>query len=352
MDRCGGVPGSSSPSPVLVMFSEVWSFIPATRDRVEDVALGMASEARRIADLTGALACGIVTIDLQPEDPTARDLARHGLAKVYLAGQEPPEGGGIEWAARQVASLMRKHGPDLILFPATTVGAEMGARVAAHVRGGLISSCVDFEWDGGTLTARSRISGGKAHLTATWAEGVPRIATVDLPSLEAIAREETAGELELVCAVDMGELPKARRVRRWRLPPDEIDLTEADFVIGVGRPIDRERDLPRIQQLADRLGATVGGSRVAVFQGTVPRSKQIGSSGKWIKPRVYIMLGISGASYHLMGIKGAKHIIAVNVDPRAPIFKHAELAVQGDFADVVTALLEAATARGAGEVSS
>lgn len=334
-----------------MMASEVWSFIPLSGDRVDDVGLGMATEARRVADLTGAVACGIVTSELQADDRAAVELARHGLAKVYLAGHASPDAGGVEWTAQRVAALAQERRPELLLFPATAVGAEVGARVAAQLHGGLISNCVDFEWDG-TLTARGKLSGGKAHLRATWADGVPRIATMDLPSLEAIAKEPTAGAAELVLAGGPEEAPKARCVRRWRLPSDEIDLTEADFVIGVGRPVDRERDLPRIQELADRLGATVGGSRVAVFQGTVPRAKQIGSSGKWIKPRVYIMLGISGASYHLMGIKGAKHIIAVNMDPRAPIFKHAELGVHGDFTDIVAALLEAAPAQDTAEATA
>lgn len=334
-----------------MMASEIWSFIPLSRDRVDDVGLGMATEARRVADLSGAVACGVVTSELQSDDGPAVELARHGLAKVYLAGQAPPGAGGVEWTAHRVAALARERRPELVLFPATSVGAEIGARVAAQLNGGLISNCVDFEWDG-ALTARGKLSGGKAHLRATWADRMARIATMDLSSLEAIVKEPTASAAELVRAGGLTHEPKARCVRRWQLPPDEIDLTEADFVIGVGRPVDRERDLPRIQELANRLGATVGGSRVAVFQGTVPRSKQIGSSGKWINPRVYMMLGISGASYHLMGIKGAKHIIAVNMDPRAPIFKHAEMGVHGDLADVVAALLEAAPAPDASEVAA
>jgi electron transfer flavoprotein alpha subunit len=123
-------------------------------------------------------------------------------------------------------------------------------------------------------------------------------------------------------------------------------LTEAELVIGLGRPIDRQQHLPSIQELADRLGATVGASRVAVFQGTLPPSKQIGSSGKWIQPQVYLTLGISGASYHLMGIKGAKHIIAVNTDPDAPIFKLAELGVVRNFEEIVSALLAATASPG------
>jgi electron transfer flavoprotein alpha subunit len=225
------------------------------------------------------------------------------------------------------------------MFPATSVGADIRARVAAQLHGGLIANCVDFSWDGKQLTARSTSSGGKAHSIATWTAGGVRLATMHMASLEAIAQDGEVDAAELVqSAATEGQL-RTRSVQRWRLPPDEIDLTEAEFIIGVGRPVDRERDLPLIRELADRIGATVGGSRVSVFQGTLPVSKQIGASGKWIKPQVYLTLGISGASYHLMGIKGAQHIIAVNSDPDAPILKVAELGVIGDFQKVVAALL-------------
>ena len=326
--------------------SEVWSFVHLPDGRPDGTALKMASEARRLARLIGGQPCGVTLADVGEDDPTVRELERFGLRKIYCAADASDHGAGPEWAAEAIGALVGAHEPTLLMFPATSVGADIGARVAARLRRGFIANCIDFDWNGEKLTARSSISGGKAHLRATWASAEPYVATMDVASLEAIADHVPDDRIAVVRNESATTRPptRTRSVRRWRLPPDEIDLTEADFVIGVGRPVDRSRHLESIQALADRLGATVGGSRVAVFQGTVPRERQIGSSGKWIKPRVYLTLGVSGASYHVMGIKGAKHIIAVNSDPGAPIFKLAELEVVGDFHEVVSALLSAAPA--------
>jgi electron transfer flavoprotein alpha subunit len=136
---------------------------------------------------------------------------------------------------------------------------------------------------------------------------------------------------------------KAERTGRWRLPPAEIDLAEAQFIIGVGKGVHQE-SMAAVRALAERVGAAVGGSRMAVFQGLVPLDRQIGSTGRWISPEVYLTLGISGASYHVMGIRGAKHIIAVNTDRNAPILKLAELGIVGDLHQVVLAMLDTVSA--------
>ncbi|MEZ5122777.1 MAG: electron transfer flavoprotein subunit alpha/FixB family protein [Solirubrobacterales bacterium] len=327
------------------MAAEVWSYIQLTDGRLDETARKMASEAFRVARLIGATPGAVALAAAGQDDPAVAELLRHGVEQVRLGRPAGPDGAGPDWAGAELAALVETHRPTLVLFPATSVGADVAARVAARLRCGVIANCVDFEVDGDRLVARAVVGGGKAHRKATWASGGVRIATMDMGSLEAIAQDVPGAVTVTPAPSDpAGRLVRVRSVRRWRLPPDEIDLTEADFVLGVGRPVDRERDLPAIQVLADRLGATVGGSRVAVFQGTVPRTRQIGSSGKWIRPTVYLMLGISGASYHMMGIKGAKHIIAVNRDPDAPIFKVAELGVVGDFAEVVAALLAASEA--------
>ena len=329
---------------------EVWSVVEALGGRPHETAVKLASEARRLGRLLGATPCCVVTDRLDDPAGVLGLLAQHGARKVYVAvGDGDDASSAAEAVTARLAALVRERRPAAVLFTATRDGAERGARLAARLGTGLVARCVEFELDGEALVARRPVSGGKAHATIGWALGPPYLATVDLASLEAIAEGPADVSPEVV---DVGELPvesaRTTHRRRWRLSADELDLTEAAFVIGVGRPVDTAESLARVQGLADRLGATLGGSRIAHFQGIVPKARQIGASGKWISPDVYLTFGVSGASYHAMGIKGAKHIIAVNTDRDAPIFKLAEVGIVADLEAVVGALL-AATADGTGD---
>ncbi len=324
---------------------EVWSVVEALGGRPHETTPKVASEARRVARILGATACCVVADHLDNVDVALHDLAQHGAEKAYLVDVDATEGSDTaEAGTERLAPLVRERLPEVVLFAATREGTERAARLAARLRSGLIANCIDFELHGDVLVARRPVSGGKAHATVGWASGPARIATVDLASLEAVVESAAAGRsLDVVwAAAAPTTTSRAAHVQRWRVSPAELDLTEAAFVIGVGRPVDTPESLERVQRLADRLGATVGGSRIAHFQGIVPKSRQIGASGKWISPDVYLTLGVSGASYHVMGIKGAKHIIAVNTDRDAPILKLAEVGIVADFEDVVGALLAAA----------
>ena len=322
---------------------EVWSVVEAPGGRPHETAVKLASEARRLGRLLGALPCCVVTDRLDDPAAVLGLLAQHGASKVYLAvGDGDDASAAAEAVTTRLAALVGERRPEAVLFAASRDGAEWGARLAARLRTGLVARCVEFELNGEALAARRQLSGGRAHATVGWALGPPYLATVDLVSLEAIAGGPADASLEVVeVAAPPAAATRTTHRRRWRLSARELDLTEAAFVIGVGRPVDTAESLERVQGLADRLGATLGGSRIAHFQGIVPKSRQIGASGKWISPEVYLTFGVSGASYHVMGIKGAKHVIAVNTDRDAPIFKLAEVGIVADLEAVVGALLAA-----------
>jgi electron transfer flavoprotein alpha subunit len=137
---------------------------------------------------------------------------------------------------------------------------------------------------------------------------------------------------------DFGE-PPTELVRSWRVDPRDVDLSEARIVVGIGKPIlQRPADLALIEDVAARLGAAVGGSRIVVDGGVLPRARQIGASGKWLVADIYLACGVSGSSYHMMGVKAVKHLVAVNLDRGAPIFQRAEVGVIGDLFEVLPAL--------------
>jgi electron transfer flavoprotein alpha subunit len=313
---------------------EVWAFLEASEGLAGETAPKIAFEAQRVARLVGARACSVVAE--QPEGSDPPPLAP--VDRLYRVRGEPWGRWTPEALAHALVSLACQYEPYAILFAGTALGAEVASRVAARLGRGLASRCVDFERRGEDLVARRPVAGGRFHATVRWTTAPPYLATVDPEALE-LPDRESSGPGEVVEARVSLPPSRTRLLRRWELPPGDIDLTEARFVLGIGKPIvSRPEWLPRIQEIARRLGAALGASRIVVDAGLIPKARQIGASGKWLGSDVYLACGISGSSYHMMGVKGVKHLVAVNIDRGAPIFQAAELGVVGDLFEILPAL--------------
>ncbi len=326
------------------MASEVWSFIETSGTGLHRTAVKVAAETARLGDLLGEKPCGIVVgADGQA---LGEQLGAFGLQKLYMVKTDAPAD-TPESYARAIERLVSRQTPTVLLFAATALGSEVAARVAARLGSGLISHCVDFAKQGEELVARKAAYDGRAHMTLAWSGPVPHVATVEPEAMEAVENKVPAVEV-VEEAADIGPL-KTAFLRRWKADPRQLDLTEANFVIGVGRPIiGRAEELNALREKAERLGAVFGASRPVIDAGLLPREKQIGASGRWLGADVYIACGISGSTYHMMGIRKVRHLIAINTDRDAPIFKSAELRIVGDLFEVLRALENVSDARGPG----
>lgn len=318
------------------MSAEVWSFIETTGGGLHKSATKIATEATRLGNLLGETPCGVVVAG--GGGAPAQELAPFGLQKLYSLRADESGSWTPEAYAQAVAALVSKHQPHLVLFAATAFGSEVAARVSARLGSAFISNCIDFARDGEGLVARKAVHEGRAHLTLTWSAPPPHIASVDLEALEAIA-EKSSAPLEVIDeAAEVGSL-STELLSRWKTDPRQLDLTEASLVVGVGRPIlSRIEELPGLREAAEKVGAVFGGSRPVADAGALPKDKQIGASGKWLSADVYIACAISGSTYHMMGVRGVRHLVAVNLDRNAPIFKHAELGIVGDMFEILPAL--------------
>lgn len=314
---------------------EVWSFIEVADKGLDRTAGKIATEATRLGRILGELGCGIIASN---ESCTSVDeLGSFGLRKLYHVNAENLVAWTPEAYAEAVASVVSKHAPHLLLFAATSLGKEVAARVAARLDRGLISDCVDFACGGESVIARRVVYGGKAHMNATWSTGPPYIATVEVESLEAIKLKGESPET-IEERVTLDEL-RCEVLSRWNADPRELDLGEARLVVGVGRPITvRASELEALRQAAEACGAAFGVSRPVVDAGLLTKDRQIGASGKWLNADVYIACGISGSSYHMLGVRQVRHLVAVNTDPGAPILKQAELSIVADLFEVLPAL--------------
>lgn len=317
------------------MAGEVWSLIESAGSGLHQAATKVAAETTRLGNLLDGTPCGvIVTNGRAVED----ELAPFGLQKLYLMR---PGASGLptpEAYAHALTALVSKRQPYLVLFGATAFGSEVAARVSARLGTGLISNCIDFAREDQRLIARKAVHNGKAHLTMTWSAPPPHIATVELEALEAI-EEKSRAPIEVIEETVEGGQLGTELIGRWKTEPGQLDLTEASLVIGVGQPIlSRIEELPRLREAAEKVGAVFGCSRPVADAGALPKDKQIGASGKWLNAEVYIACAISGSSYHMIGVRGVRHLVAVNTDRNAPILKHAELGVVGDMFEILPAL--------------
>jgi electron transfer flavoprotein alpha subunit len=318
------------------MENEVWVYVEHSKGEVSEPSLKCICEGRRLAKNWGKeLACVIIT---PVHEDFAATLNGYGVDKVYLVQEKSLEKYSPDTYSSALAVLARMYLPALILFAVTSNGSDLAPRVAAKLKTGLIANCIDFEIDGdGKLSARKPFYNGKVHATVTWNKS-PFIATVDTSSLTIEKAKEPKNTK--VIAVELKETfeDKTKVIDYIKADPRKVGVNEAEIVIAVGRGLGEARFLKIIQELADVLGATIGGTRPAVDEGWIPEERKIGSSGKEISPILHIACGISGASHYMAGVRNSKFTIVINKDSGAPIFKIADLGVVGNLHEVVPAL--------------
>jgi len=232
--------------------------------------------------------------------------------------------------------LFSKEKPDIVLLPNSSRGLEIAPKLAVGLNAPVVTDIVNLDVGNGVKATRY-IFQGKLLVDVFVKESETYVFTVR----QGVFKEgkEISGEI-----VDAGVKPKSTPRREFVriIEPEvgEVDITQADIIVSVGRGIEDESNIELAEELAKLLGGVVAGSRPVIDSGWLPKDRQVGISGKTVKPKLYLALGISGAFQHVMGMKDSELIIAVNKDPEAPIFGVAHYGVVGDLFDVVPALIE------------
>lgn len=267
----------------------------------------------------------------------AREVARSGLVDRVLVMESPHleryTPGGYRRAGLRAAEAAR---PDLLLLPHTYQSVEFAPRLAWDLEAAWIPEIVGFEEvDGGRLWKRP-VLGGKLLARMSVSPGVPAVVTVQAGVVPGSERKEgPAASIERL-SLELGPDQLEREILgAEQASSQEVDLSAAEAIVAIGRGVGGPEKLAPIRELAELLRAELGASRPAVDSGWLPRDRQIGSSGQTVAPRLYLALGISGAIQHLVGMKSSSHIVAINKDPGAPIFKSAHLGLVGDLHEIV-----------------
>lgn len=324
----------------------VWACLEIVDGGLPESSLELVCEARRLADrMPGGQACAVIP------GPGAAGLAgtaaRHGADRVYCGDADVFPRSRPERFAAVLAGLIRRDDPSVVLFAATDAGRDLAPRVAATLRTGLVTGCDRLDLsDDGVLAATRLCFGKKVHATVRCPGARPQMATVEpgIAKVRARVAPAAAVSVEIVPVLpgDFGA-PAGDRVAVTgfiKADPGTVDLADAEIVVAGGKGAAGADGFRLVEELAGALGGSVGGSRVAVDNGWIPRERQIGQSGKTVSPRLLVSCGISGAHAHVSAIRDAGVIVSINIDRNAPIHALADLAVVGDMNAILPALSE------------
>ncbi len=314
----------------------VWVYAEVTPEGPSPSALELLTKARTIGDEVAAVALGPGATAAAPA------LGEHGAARVFASDEQVYADTLGRPAAHTLDALIREHTPDLVLFSTSYEARDVAGRLQARLGSTLMSNATDVT---AVDAAQTQIFGGSRVVDVTLEGSAPRLLLVRPKSF---APEPNGGIAEVV-AVNTpvpDELTTVRRIERHEETASGPRLEDAKVVIAGGRGLQDPSNFKLLDDLAAAIGdAAVGASRAVVDAGWVPYAYQVGQTGKTVKPEVYIAVGISGATQHVVGMKGAKRIIAINKDGDAPIFRLADLGVVGDALTVVPKVIEEIRAR-------
>ena len=313
---------------------KVWVFAEAVGDKVTTATLELLTKAREIGSAVEAVYSGA-----GDTAAIAATVGAHGATKLHAI--DPGDGLPGQVAAAGIAQLAGSENPDVILFAQTYDGRDAIARLSVKLDQPVLTNGVSLSVDADALVFGTAIFGGVTLVDVKLTGSGPALIAIRPKSFAAEESGGGAAEVANVAAADAGRAAEAKVLARHVEEQQGPKLEEAPIVVSGGRGIGAaENYAPLVEELAKLLKGAWGASRAIVDAGWVPYALQVGQTGKTVKPKVYIALGISGATQHLVGMKNSDNIVAVNKDGEAPIFSVADLGIVGDVHKVVPALIE------------
>ncbi|WP_136717476.1 electron transfer flavoprotein subunit alpha/FixB family protein [Halorientalis salina] len=313
--------------------SDVLAVTEHRRGELRDVSLEMVSAGRDLADeMGGDLHLAVISGDV---DAYADQVNREGVDAIHTV--EYGEEFNHDVYAQAVEQLADDLDAEYVLMPNSVNGLDYAPAVAEGLSLPLVTDVVDFSADGELEVTREQY-GGKVETTIEVSED--RAAITTRPAEWPQAEGQGDAEVSAFDA-DIDESQIQSTVTGFEeVAGGDVDISEAEFLVSIGRGIEEEENLPLIEALVEATDATLSSSRPIVDNGWLPANRQVGQSGKVVTPDVYIAIGISGAVQHVAGMKGADTIVAINTDPNAPIYDLADYGIEDDLFDVVPALIE------------
>ncbi|MHB8034243.1 electron transfer flavoprotein subunit alpha [Clostridium botulinum] len=270
----------------------------------------------------------------------AEEILHYGVDEVFVYDNEELKDFRIEPYTKAMEDFISKNKPSTLLVGATTIGRSLAPRVAARFRTGLTADCTILDIKENTDLVQIRPAfGGNIMAQIINPNNRPQLATVRYKVMDAPERsEEKSGKVTL-CSIDKSQLDSQIKVLKVTKKQVEESISDADIIIAVGRGLKKEKDLDMINELAELIGAQIATTRPLIEAGWTDAKRQIGLSGRTVKPKLIITCGISGAVQFTAGMNNAECIVAINKDPKASIFNVAHYGIIGDIYEVIPTLI-------------
>jgi electron transfer flavoprotein alpha subunit/NAD-dependent dihydropyrimidine dehydrogenase PreA subunit len=326
--------------PDFTAWQGVWVFAEQRNGKLNPVSLELLGKAQALA-VSPKQSVSAVLVGHQISG-LSKTLLAYGADTVYVADHRALGDYRTGAYTTVMEDLIRKLKPNILLMGATHIGRDLAPRVSRRVAVGLTADCTELAIDPeeGILLQTRPAFGGNVMATIANRYSRPQMATVRPGVMEAMATPGRKGKVVKV-RVSLKEKDIGTKVlEKVREKKKIANLSEAKVIVAGGRGVGDAGGFKVLERLAAALGGEVAGTRVAVEEGWIPAERQIGQTGQSVRPELYIACGISGAIQHRAGMMGSRYVIAVNKDPRAPIFQVADWGIVGDLHEVVPRLME------------
>jgi len=319
------------PDTILVVVEQQQGKL--NRVSVETITAGQAIAAQTGWTLEAAVVGAGVA-------PVASEIAQNKLAKVYAIESAKLDSYTPDAFVHALKDFLAAHPAKLVLMPHTYQVRDFVPKLATALATTAITDAIGYKHEGGKLTFTRQMFQGKFVADVSFTGAGPWFVTFQNGSFRAdqVEAGSAPAPVETVTASDAASRTQPQAA--FKEAKQAVDLTQAEIIVSVGRGIKEQKNIELAKQLADALGGEIAGSRPVCDNGWLPMDRQVGSSGQTVAPKLYLALGISGAIQHLVGMKGARSIVAVNKDSEAPIFEIADVAVVGNLFEIVPPLIE------------
>jgi len=324
------------------MSKDVYVFIEQRDGVIQKVSLELIGEAKRLAatlkqDVVAVLlGAGVASL--------ARTPIEYGADEVIYVDHEIMRTYTTEPYTKALSQIIKERDPEIFMYGATSIGRDLAPRVAARIHTGLTADCTSLAIDEDTnlLLMTRPAFGGNIMATIICQDHRPQMATVRPGVMEMLPRNESAEGKITEKVIEFSDADMTIKVLEIVKEQKHVkDITEAHILVSGGRGIGGPEGFPALQKLADALGGEISSSRACVDAGWIDRDRQVGQTGKTVRPDCYIACGISGAIQHLAGMENSDYIIAINKNNTAPIFETADLGIVGNVNTIVPKLTAA-----------
>ncbi|MEM2983573.1 MAG: electron transfer flavoprotein subunit alpha/FixB family protein [Candidatus Bathyarchaeia archaeon] len=319
---------------------EIWVYAEATREGILNVGLELVGKGKGLAE-KGRMSLAAVLMG-DAVGGFAQELIHHGADKVYVCESPIFRDIFIQAEGKALFRMIHEIKPEIVLFGATSKGIQLAPMVAALLGTGLSAHCIDLDIDEeGRLLQIVPGFGGNIMARILCPCHRPQMATVQPGAFKIPERKERNGDIVRL-PVDIQLQPEWPRVMEFRKETreEEAPLKNADVVVAGGWGIGDREGWKLLDELASLLGGAVGATRPALDEGWAEEDQMIGQSGITVRPRFYMGVAISGSMHHMVGVQDAGFMMAINKDPKAPIFDMCDLAVEGDYRKILPILIE------------